>query len=49
MDWKKLLSAQRLGKSQNKKIVRGRSPFQQDFDRISFSSAEAFQASYLFL
>ena len=39
MDWKKLLSAQRLGKSQNKKIVRGRSPFQQDFDRISFSSA----------
>lgn len=39
MDWKKLLSAQRLGKSHNKKIIRGRSPFQQDFDRISFSSA----------
>jgi dGTPase len=39
MDWKKLLSAQRLGKNHNKKIIRGRSPFQQDFDRISFSSA----------
>lgn len=39
MDWKKLLSAQRLGKSEATNIVRGRSPFQQDFDRISFSSA----------
>ena len=39
MDWKLLLSAQRLGKSTIVKIVPGRSPFQQDFDRISFSSA----------
>jgi len=39
MDWEKLLSAQRLGKTQAADIVRGRSPFQQDFDRISFSSA----------
>jgi dGTPase len=39
MDWKQLLSAQRLGKTEAAKIVRGRSPFQQDFDRISFSSA----------
>jgi len=39
MDWKKLLSAQRLGKTEATNIVRGRSPFQQDFDRISFSSA----------
>jgi dGTPase len=39
MDWKQLLSAQRLGKSEVTEIVRGRSPFQQDFDRISFSSA----------
>ncbi len=39
MDWKQLLSAQRLGKEEATEIVRGRSPFQQDFDRISFSSA----------
>jgi dGTPase len=39
MDWKQLLSAQRLGKTKVTKIVPGRSPFQQDFDRISFSSA----------
>lgn len=39
MNWEKLLSAQRLGKTEAAKIVRGRSPFQQDFDRISFSSA----------
>ena len=39
MDWKQLLSAQRLGKTKTAKIVPGRSPFQQDFDRISFSSA----------
>lgn len=39
MEWKKLLSAQRLGKSTVAELVPGRSPFQQDFDRISFSSA----------
>ncbi len=39
MDWKQLLSAQRLGKNEATDIVRGRSPFQQDFDRIVFSSA----------
>ena len=39
MDWKKLLSAQRLGKDEALEIIPGRSPFQQDFDRISFSSA----------
>ena len=39
MEWKKLLSAQRLGKTRAMELVPGRSPFQQDFDRISFSSA----------
>ena len=39
MDWKQLLSAQRLGKTEATEIGRGRSPFQQDFDRIVFSSA----------
>jgi dGTPase len=39
MEWKKLLSSQRLGKDKQESPVRGRSPFQQDFDRISFSSA----------
>ena len=39
MDWKKLLSTQRLGKDAAKPTLPGRSPFQQDFDRISFSSA----------
>jgi dGTPase len=39
MDWKQLLSTQRLGKDKPEKPIPGRSPFQQDFDRISFSSA----------
>ncbi len=39
MEWKKLLSSQRLGRSGAAEFVPGRSPFQQDFDRISFSSA----------
>jgi dGTPase len=39
MDWKRLLSAQRLGKNKPEEISLKRSPFQQDFDRISFSSA----------
>jgi dGTPase len=39
MDWEKLLSTQRLGKDKPDKISLERSPFQQDFDRISFSSA----------
>jgi len=39
MDWKKLLSHQRLGKTKTTEIIPGRSTFQQDFDRISFSSA----------
>ncbi|MDD5698459.1 MAG: deoxyguanosinetriphosphate triphosphohydrolase [Victivallaceae bacterium] len=39
MDWKKLLSARRLGRTAEKTPVPGRSPFQQDFDRISFSAA----------
>ncbi len=39
MNWKKLLSSKRLGKSEADAISLGRSPFQQDFDRIVFSSA----------
>ncbi len=39
MDWKQLLSTQRLGKDKPDGHTPGRSPFQQDFDRISFSSA----------
>ena len=39
MSWKQLLSSQRLGKDQKKKSEDGRSPFQQDYDRIVFSSA----------
>ncbi len=39
MDWQKLLSPQRLGKKEPDKITLGRSPFQQDFDRIVFSPA----------
>lgn len=39
MDWQKLLSPQRLGKAEPDKIMPGRSPFQQDFDRIVFSPA----------
>ncbi|MFA7232271.1 MAG: dNTP triphosphohydrolase, partial [Victivallaceae bacterium] len=39
MEWKKLLSSKRLGKETPEKVAPGRSPFQQDFDRIVFSSA----------
>lgn len=39
MDWKKLLSSKRLGKTDADIVSFGRSPFQQDFDRIVFSSA----------
>ncbi|MCF6175482.1 MAG: deoxyguanosinetriphosphate triphosphohydrolase [Victivallaceae bacterium] len=39
MDWIKLLSLKRLGKQEPDMIMPGRSPFQQDFDRIVFSSA----------
>ena len=39
MNWKELLSSQRLGKQCPDTIIPGRSPFQQDFDRIVFSSA----------
>jgi dGTPase len=38
MDWKKLLSRKRLGKSQVENDP-NRNPFQRDFDRIIFSSA----------
>ncbi len=39
MNWRELLSSQRLGKNKPEQISLGRSPFQQDFDRIAFSSA----------
>ncbi len=39
MQWKKLLSARRLGCARSDGIQQGRSPFQQDFDRIVFSSS----------
>jgi dGTPase len=39
MNWKQLLSSKRLGKEKPEIIALGRSPFQQDYDRIVFSSA----------
>lgn len=41
MEWKSLLSTQRLGREENKNVSsnRIRTVFQQDFDRILFSSA----------
>ncbi len=39
MQWKKLLSARRLGAAGSAAVQPGRSPFQQDFDRIVFSSS----------
>ena len=39
MQWKKLLSARRLGAAGTAAVQPGRSPFQQDFDRIIFSSS----------
>lgn len=37
--WSKLLSAHRLGRNTRDLVTPGRSPFQQDFDRVVFSSA----------
>jgi len=39
MQWKNLLSAHRLGAPGNAVVQPGRSPFQQDFDRIVFSTS----------
>ena len=39
MQWKNLLSAHRLGTQGNAVVQPGRSPFQQDFDRIVFSTS----------
>lgn len=39
MQWKKLLSSRRLGKRSPDLVTLGRSPFQQDFDRVIFASA----------
>ncbi len=39
MSWKKLLSSRRLGKRTSDVVTLGRSPFQQDFDRVVFSAA----------
>ncbi|NDV26478.1 deoxyguanosinetriphosphate triphosphohydrolase [Desulfovibrio sp. JC010] len=39
MQWKKLLSKQRIGKEKSDYIDHDRSEFQRDFDRIIFSSA----------
>ncbi len=39
MKWDRLLSANRLGKSEAKEIAEGRSSFHQDYDRVVFSSA----------
>lgn len=39
MQWKKLLSARRIGSAGSVAVQPGRSPFQQDFDRIVFSSS----------
>lgn len=38
MDWKKLLTPQRLGKSEPEDIQHGRTPFLRDYDRLVFSS-----------
>ena len=39
MNWEKLLSNHRLGTGNSETIHPKRSPFQQDFDRIIFSSS----------
>lgn len=39
MKWDRLLSADRLGKSETKVMAEGRSSFHQDYDRVVFSSA----------
>ena len=38
MEWPRLLSARRLGKTEDQPYDPARSPFQQDFDRIIFST-----------
>ena len=38
MDWKKLLTPQRLGKAEPEDIQPGRTPFHRDYDRLVFSS-----------
>ena len=38
MDWKKLLTPQRLGKNEPEDIQHGRTPFLRDYDRLVFSS-----------
>jgi dGTPase len=39
MDWRRLLSAQRLGHKGAEAVTAARSPFQKDWDRVVFSSA----------
>ncbi|MEH1920155.1 deoxyguanosinetriphosphate triphosphohydrolase [Nostoc sp.] len=38
MDWKKLLTPQRLGRTEQEDIQHGRTPFLRDYDRLVFSS-----------
>ncbi|QSJ19481.1 deoxyguanosinetriphosphate triphosphohydrolase [Nostoc sp. UHCC 0702] len=38
MDWKKLLTPQRLGKPEPENLQSDRTPFQRDYDRLVFSS-----------
>jgi len=39
MDWKKLLTPQRLGKAKPEEDIKpGRTPFHRDYDRLVFSS-----------
>ena len=39
MNWRKLLTSRRLGEKGAESVTWGRSPFQQDFDRVVFASA----------
>ena len=39
MDWAKLLTPKRLGKSDEEYLEKDRTSFQRDYDRIVFSSA----------
>ncbi|MEH2391692.1 MAG: hypothetical protein V7K21_08420 [Nostoc sp.] len=38
MDWKKLLTPKRLGKTKPEDLQFDRTPFQRDYDRLVFSS-----------
>lgn len=38
MDWKKLLTPKRLGKTDAENLQFDRTPFQRDYDRLVFSS-----------